>query len=108
MGLVDRQVLLTPTRLQQQPNIGEGGVPGGGNVAQVRLLHVRHQVIGYGEAEKNQRNVLECHKHGEVLYRSVGQNNSGKKGTGPINAARRMPINKYRMYVQMRDISSDP
>lgn len=98
MGLVDRQVLLTTTRLQQQPNIGEGGVPGRGNVAQVRLLHVRHQVIGYGEAEKNQRNILECHKHGEVLYRSVGQSNSGKKGTSPMQQGEYQSINIESMF----------
>lgn len=84
MSLINRQVLLSLTGLQQQPNVGERGKPGRGNVAQVRLLQVRHQVIGYGEAEKNKRNTLKCHKHSEVLYRSVGQNNTEKKGTGPM------------------------
>lgn len=79
VSLVDRQVLLTPAGLQQEPDIGECGKPCRGNVAQVRLLHVRHQVIGYDKTEENNRNILECYKHGEVLYRSVEQNNSEEK-----------------------------
>lgn len=50
VGLVNGQEALALTSLQQQPQVGEGGQTGAGDIAQVRPLQVRDEEVGDHQA----------------------------------------------------------